>query len=61
MRLEKKLRLRKIKADLPVRKNTQSGDIKMRDSSDTTNSLAQDKYPWGIRKTGKSNSRFDYM
>ena len=25
------------------------------------NSLAQDKYPWGIRKTGKSNSRFDYM
>ena len=33
----------------------------MQEQDNIVNSLAQDKYPWGIRKTGKSNSRFDYM
>ena len=33
----------------------------MQEQNNIINSLAQDKYPWGIRKTGKSNSRFDYM
>ena len=40
MNLKKELRLCKFIADPPVRKNTQSKDIKMKDLSNTANSLA---------------------
>lgn len=33
----------------------------MNNQENDTFGLAQDKYPWGIIKTGKLNSKFDYM
>ena len=43
---------------MSVENKTQSKDIKMRDLFNIKNSLAQGKYPWGIIKNRKLNSKF---
>ena len=41
---------------------TQSEDIKMKESSNTTNSLAQGKYPWGfIKKVNQTANSFNRL